>query len=398
MERERIVERDFMGLIKTDGIAEKKGDKEKLPKDPSTNSSLEDRSHNSLPDNTPSQRLGASPIAYPAGPIEGLSSSAHPVNEYGGFPSSTISLSMQNFRQQLGSNALLKGQQAVCNAYVASSMVNPSTVQHPFFLPCASNYPNSTATSKSATIPGNPSCAQLTIFYAGTVNVYDDVPADKAQGLMLLAASARSTKMTNLPPRSSVMSMAMSTGSHIVSVPSPFSPSLPNRANPVTPQASVQKAQASSQPNQSTGVSLNNGDFQTNQNIVTSNTQQESSKSSATVINPVPVVPRAVPQARKASLARFLEKRKERIITKAPYPVKKSPDGSPQSEESPSSTHASPSVDGCIAKNHQMTSTGLDDKIPIDSENTESCLEKDKMDHSSSQKAPKTVQECKITV
>uniref|UniRef100_A0A0D6R1C3 Tify domain-containing protein n=1 Tax=Araucaria cunninghamii TaxID=56994 RepID=A0A0D6R1C3_ARACU len=293
MERERIVERDFMGLINTDGIAEKKDDKEKLPKDPSINSSIEDRSHNSLPDNTPSQRLGVSPVVYPAGPIEGLSSSAHPVNEYGGFPSSTISLSMQNFRQQLGSNALLKGQQAVCNAYVASSMANPSTVQqHPFFLPYGSNYPTSTATSKSATIPGNPSCAQLTIFYAGTVNVYDDVPADKAQGLMLLAASARSTKTTNLPPRSSVMSMAMSTGSHIVSVPSPFSPSLPNRASPVTPQASVQKAQASSQPNQSAGISLNNGDFQTNQNIATSNTQQESSKSSATVINPAPVVPR----------------------------------------------------------------------------------------------------------
>uniref|UniRef100_A0A453KSK7 Uncharacterized protein n=1 Tax=Aegilops tauschii subsp. strangulata TaxID=200361 RepID=A0A453KSK7_AEGTS len=33
----------------------------------------------------------------------------------------------------------------------------------------------------------------------------------------------------------------------------------------------------------------------------------------------------AVPQARKASLARFLEKRKERVTTTAPYPSAKSP-------------------------------------------------------------------------
>uniref|UniRef100_A0A0A8XQ12 Uncharacterized protein n=1 Tax=Arundo donax TaxID=35708 RepID=A0A0A8XQ12_ARUDO len=37
------------------------------------------------------------------------------------------------------------------------------------------------------------------------------------------------------------------------------------------------------------------------------------------------IMPRAVPQARKASLARFLEKRKERVTTAAPYPSAKSP-------------------------------------------------------------------------
>ncbi|GJM98851.1 hypothetical protein PR202_ga15897 [Eleusine coracana subsp. coracana] len=36
-------------------------------------------------------------------------------------------------------------------------------------------------------------------------------------------------------------------------------------------------------------------------------------------------MPRAVPQARKASLARFLEKRKERVTTAAPYSSAKSP-------------------------------------------------------------------------
>jgi jasmonate ZIM domain-containing protein len=37
------------------------------------------------------------------------------------------------------------------------------------------------------------------------------------------------------------------------------------------------------------------------------------------------IMPRAVPQARKASLARFLEKRKERVTTVAPYSSGKSP-------------------------------------------------------------------------
>ncbi|XP_068658180.1 protein TIFY 3-like [Aristolochia californica] len=36
--------------------------------------------------------------------------------------------------------------------------------------------------------------AQLTIFYAGTVNVYDNVPVDKAQAIMLLAGGTSSTK------------------------------------------------------------------------------------------------------------------------------------------------------------------------------------------------------------
>eukprot|EP00253_Pinus_taeda_P022307 PITA_22307 len=39
------------------------------------------------------------------------------------------------------------------------------------------------------TIPGKQSGAQLTIFYGRTVNVYDDIPADKAKAIMLMASS-----------------------------------------------------------------------------------------------------------------------------------------------------------------------------------------------------------------
>ncbi|KAL6963016.1 hypothetical protein U1Q18_037981 [Sarracenia purpurea var. burkii] len=47
-----------------------------------------------------------------------------------------------------------------------------------------------------------------------------------------------------------------------------------------------------------------------------------------TTIRPVSAtpIPSAVPQARKASLARFLEKRKERVMSSSPYVRKQSPD------------------------------------------------------------------------
>lgn len=43
--------------------------------------------------------------------------------------------------------------------------------------------------SAAPTIPGKQSSPQLTIFYGGTVNVYDDIPADKAKAIMLMASS-----------------------------------------------------------------------------------------------------------------------------------------------------------------------------------------------------------------
>ncbi|XP_058006601.1 uncharacterized protein LOC110642690 [Hevea brasiliensis] len=41
---------------------------------------------------------------------------------------------------------------------------------------------------------GKSSAAQLTIFYAGAINVYDNVPADKAQAIMLLAGESSMSK------------------------------------------------------------------------------------------------------------------------------------------------------------------------------------------------------------
>uniref|UniRef100_A0A0D9VV37 Protein TIFY n=1 Tax=Leersia perrieri TaxID=77586 RepID=A0A0D9VV37_9ORYZ len=108
---------------------------------------------------------------------------------------------------------------------------------------------------------------QLTIFYGGKVLVFDGFPAEKAKDLMQMASKSSSTAQKSaLLPSSTPATVTDST--KVSTVPAPAS------VLPVT-QANTQK----------------------------------------------PVRPNAadLPQARKASLHRFLEKRKDRLQAKAPY-------------------------------------------------------------------------------
>ncbi|CAL9205436.1 unnamed protein product [Musa hybrid cultivar] len=108
---------------------------------------------------------------------------------------------------------------------------------------------------------------QLTIFYGGKVLVFDNFPAEKAKDLMQLATKGNSASQNSVSSRSVSVSYQTST------------------LAPITANNSLVHMSRSAQPN----------------------------------------LP-DLPIARKASLQRFLEKRKDRINARSPYQVSASPE------------------------------------------------------------------------
>lgn len=141
-----------------------------------------------------------------------------------------------------------------------------------------SDPPNKAISSKPATMEAEPKIAPMTIFYGGQVFVFDNFPADKAGRLMQLVGSE------NCPNTSSFLP----------------APGAENRIKSSDSVASVPHTQdhLQKQP-QATGSDV-----------------------------PVPI-------ARRASLHRFFEKRKDRVTARAPYQVHGGPStsSSPKHEE-----------------------------------------------------------------
>ncbi|MCF8706253.1 protein TIFY [Corynebacterium sp. MC-25] len=203
----------------------------------------------------------------------------------------------------------------------------PVTAPHPI-IPTVASIAGITEPWNGVKASGSP--AQLTVFYAGAVHVYDDISPEKAQAIMFLAGHGASIASNTSHPKAQVQA--------------PSSKLAAGDGIPVNQPINTQPCSSLSSP-----ISVSSHSGAQSGSGSTSNDELMAAKTTGVPTTPVskvepqkianavgsvavnPIFPSAVPQARKASLARFLEKRKERAMNAAPYNFsKKSPEGAAQ--------------------------------------------------------------------
>lgn len=165
-------------------------------------------------------------------------------------------------------------------------------------------------------IPSAPA-PQLTMFYGGTVNIFNDITPEKAQAIMLLAGSGLSAASNRAQPEVQASSSKFASG---------------DDGLPISPPVDIPPCSGISSPlsvSSHTGPQPGSGSSSSDEFMAAKTSRGPTPTTSACkvvtpkVVNATTMVPSAIPQARKASLARFLEKRKERVMSTAPYNLNK---------------------------------------------------------------------------
>ncbi|XWS34452.1 hypothetical protein CRYUN_Cryun21dG0039800 [Craigia yunnanensis] len=185
----------------------------------------------------------------------------------------------------------------------------PVTTPHSI-LPTLGSVGGSIEPWKSVRASGSPT--QLTIFYAGTVNVYDDITPEKAQAIMFLAGNGSSMASNVVHPK--------------VQGQTPISKPVQVDNVPANQLINTQLSSGISSPlsvSSHTGAQSRSGSNCTDELLVCKTKGNPTTPTSK--VEPPKLVNTmgSVPQSRKASLARFLEKRKERVMSAAPYDLSK---------------------------------------------------------------------------
>ncbi|KAK6122408.1 hypothetical protein DH2020_043850 [Rehmannia glutinosa] len=160
---------------------------------------------------------------------------------------------------------------------------------------------------------------QLTIFYGGTVNVFDDITPEKAQAIIFLAGNGcvpSNMAQSELHMQAPASKPAADRALVNQSLDMPSSSSLPSPMS-----ISSRPIDHSAAKNDDVRVSKTGGMSTTVVNEVEPRPPRVISPIRSVVASAM--MSSAVPQARKASLARFLEKRKERATNAAPYNLSK---------------------------------------------------------------------------
>ncbi|GAB4850522.1 hypothetical protein Ancab_029832 [Ancistrocladus abbreviatus] len=185
-----------------------------------------------------------------------------------------------------------------------ASMVSPVPV-----VPANSASVGSTSLGSSMKSSSGP--AQLTVFYNGLVCVYDDVSFEKAQAIMLLAGNGNSKNHSAAVPASKAQPQVpkpTAADGAIVTQTTGFSTAVSMFLPVGLSSAGLPSAAVEVKPVKPAAVSSPQNNKPELPRVVAS-----------CETGAVKLASSGVPQARKESLARFLEKRKERVLSASPY-------------------------------------------------------------------------------